>query len=118
MSAFRRMRHFLWLLAPILAVLIGLLYRTGTLQKHWAIIAGEPVIDYPEIIDLGERTANEQVTVRFQIGNRGRKELIIEQISGANFAFADGSVRFLSYSANPIMPALATREGGEVVALP
>ena len=34
---------------------------------------------------------------------------------GANFAFADGSVRFLRYSANDIMPALATRAGGEAV---
>jgi prepilin-type N-terminal cleavage/methylation domain-containing protein/prepilin-type processing-associated H-X9-DG protein len=37
---------------------------------------------------------------------------------GANFLFADGSVRFLSYSAEPIMPALATRRGGEVVTVP
>ena len=37
---------------------------------------------------------------------------------GANFAFADGSVRFLRYSADPIMPALATRAGGEVVSVP
>lgn len=37
---------------------------------------------------------------------------------GANFAFADGSVRFLTYSADPIMPALATRAGGESVELP
>ncbi len=37
---------------------------------------------------------------------------------GANFAFADGSVRFLRYSANDVMPALATRAGGEVVAIP
>ena len=36
---------------------------------------------------------------------------------GANFAFADGSVRFLRYAANAIMPALATRAGGEVVAV-
>jgi prepilin-type N-terminal cleavage/methylation domain-containing protein/prepilin-type processing-associated H-X9-DG protein len=36
---------------------------------------------------------------------------------GANFAFADGSVRFVSYSANGIMPALATRAGGESVTL-
>ncbi len=37
---------------------------------------------------------------------------------GANFAFADGSVRFLRYDADSIMPALATRAGGEVVTLP
>ncbi len=32
---------------------------------------------------------------------------------GANFMMADGSVRFLSYSADGILPALATRAGGE-----
>ena len=37
---------------------------------------------------------------------------------GANFAFADGSVRFLSYSAAPLMPALASRAGGEAVEAP
>lgn len=37
---------------------------------------------------------------------------------GANFAFADGSVRFLAYSANAVMSALATREGGEHVSAP
>jgi prepilin-type N-terminal cleavage/methylation domain-containing protein/prepilin-type processing-associated H-X9-DG protein len=34
---------------------------------------------------------------------------------GATFAFCDASVHFLPYSANPIMPALATRSGGEAV---
>ena len=37
---------------------------------------------------------------------------------GANFAFADGSVRLLAYSAAPLMPALATRAGGETAAVP
>jgi prepilin-type N-terminal cleavage/methylation domain-containing protein/prepilin-type processing-associated H-X9-DG protein len=37
---------------------------------------------------------------------------------GANFAFADGSVRFLRYEADSIMPALSTRAGGESVSLP
>ncbi|MBY0232124.1 MAG: DUF1559 domain-containing protein [Gemmataceae bacterium] len=36
---------------------------------------------------------------------------------GANWAFADGSVRFLAYSAKPIMAALASRAGGETPAL-
>jgi len=34
---------------------------------------------------------------------------------GAFWLFADGSVRFLNYSAAPIVPALATRAGGEVI---
>jgi prepilin-type processing-associated H-X9-DG protein len=37
---------------------------------------------------------------------------------GANFAFADGSARFLAYSAGPVMPALSTRAGGEIVSIP
>jgi hypothetical protein len=37
---------------------------------------------------------------------------------GANFANADGSCRFLSYSVDPIvMKALGTRNGGEVFSL-
>ncbi len=36
---------------------------------------------------------------------------------GANFVFCDGSVRFLTYSANDILPALASRAGGEVVSI-
>jgi prepilin-type processing-associated H-X9-DG protein len=34
---------------------------------------------------------------------------------GANFLFCDGSVHFLPYAANRILPALATRRGGEIV---
>ncbi|WP_162097397.1 DUF1559 domain-containing protein [Gemmata obscuriglobus] len=37
---------------------------------------------------------------------------------GAHFAFADGSVRFLRYAADDILPALATRAGGEAVSAP
>jgi prepilin-type N-terminal cleavage/methylation domain-containing protein/prepilin-type processing-associated H-X9-DG protein len=37
---------------------------------------------------------------------------------GSNFLFADGSVHFLTYGAASVLPALATRNGGEVVTLP
>jgi prepilin-type N-terminal cleavage/methylation domain-containing protein len=39
-------------------------------------------------------------------------------IGGAFFLFADGSIHFLSYSAAPLLPALASRAGGEVAPLP
>jgi prepilin-type N-terminal cleavage/methylation domain-containing protein/prepilin-type processing-associated H-X9-DG protein len=39
-------------------------------------------------------------------------------VGGGNFLFADGSVHFLDYSADSLLPALATRGGGEVVQLP
>jgi prepilin-type N-terminal cleavage/methylation domain-containing protein/prepilin-type processing-associated H-X9-DG protein len=34
---------------------------------------------------------------------------------GAHFAFADGSVKFMAYSANEVMPALATKAGNETL---
>lgn len=37
---------------------------------------------------------------------------------GSQFALADGSVRFIRYSADEVMPALATRAGGEVASVP
>jgi prepilin-type processing-associated H-X9-DG protein len=37
---------------------------------------------------------------------------------GAYFAFADGSVRFLTYAADAVMPALASRAGGEAAVVP
>jgi prepilin-type N-terminal cleavage/methylation domain-containing protein/prepilin-type processing-associated H-X9-DG protein len=39
-------------------------------------------------------------------------------IGGANFLFADGSTRFLAYSVSPVLPALASRAGGEAAPVP
>ena len=38
--------------------------------------------------------------------------------SGGNFLFVDGSVKFLPYSARDVIPALATRAGGEAGIIP
>jgi len=38
--------------------------------------------------------------------------------NGAHFLYGDGSVHFLSYAADPLLPALATRAGGEPVQPP
>jgi prepilin-type N-terminal cleavage/methylation domain-containing protein len=45
-------------------------------------------------------------------------QLWSNHINGANFSIGDGSVRFISYSNSTIMPALATRAGGEIASLP
>jgi len=38
--------------------------------------------------------------------------------NGGHFLLADGAVRFVTYAADPILPALATRAGGEVAHVP
>ena len=37
---------------------------------------------------------------------------------GANFLYCDGSVHFLTYSANSVLPAMATRAGNEIFPFP
>jgi len=37
---------------------------------------------------------------------------------GANFLICDGSVHFIDYNAAPLMHALATRAGHEIVTVP
>lgn len=37
---------------------------------------------------------------------------------GSHFVFADGSLRFLSYSADPVFPAMATRGNGDYYTVP
>lgn len=57
----------------------------------------------------------------FVPGNQGRQQDMFHFWSmhpgGAHFLFADGSVHFLRYSADELLPALATRAGKEPVLL-
>lgn len=59
--------------------------------------------------------------VNFQAGNViepcDQVHFWSQHTGGANFCLADGSVRFINYEANLVMPALATRARGEVVNL-
>lgn len=85
--------------------------------------------DDGQLMPVHERWANSAVrdtscTTRRTVFQSGRYDDPCHQHhfwslhpGGANFAFADGSVRFLSYSAASVLPALATRAGGEVVAV-
>lgn len=38
--------------------------------------------------------------------------------NGSNFLLGDGAVRFVTYDAGPLIPALSTRKGGESVSVP
>ena len=77
--------------------------------------SGSPLLDtknhrYP--INIGKK--NPSFTMRFNNGGYGS-----EHTGGANFSFADGSVRFISESiAMEDYLALASRDGREVVQRP
>jgi prepilin-type processing-associated H-X9-DG protein/prepilin-type N-terminal cleavage/methylation domain-containing protein len=100
------------------------------LYNAWYGGWGIQVYLHGQIIPVDVRFANtepygESCKSQRSIFHIGRNEDLCHQRhfwslhpGGANFAFADGSVRFLSYSAVDILPALSTRAGGESVDLP
>lgn len=79
---------------------------------------------------LGARTLNVSVYGRecptgpfaFRAGSFGNQcdafHFWSPHAGGANFVLCDGSVRFINYEANSVMPALATRAAGEADQLP
>lgn len=79
------------------------------------IVLGARDVGYAN--DMGCAPAAQWVGLR-----PGRTDVTCDQVhfwslhsGGANFLFADGSTHFLSYTADSVLPALATRNGGEVV---
>jgi prepilin-type processing-associated H-X9-DG protein len=97
-------------------------WYTGTSPITWTNCTG-PELTIPAIGSLPNNDPLCSMTpLHFHYGRLDnpcdRLHLWSLHSGGANFAFADGSVRFLSYSADSIMPALATRAGGEMVAIP
>ncbi len=97
-------------------------WYTQSVQSRWDPFLG-PDIKMPVIgfIPLGE-TVCDLTRLRFGFGRLDnpcdRHHFWSLHTGGANFAFADGSVRFLRYEASDILPALATRAGGEVATIP
>ena len=72
-----------------------------------------------EILNLAGRTGGHALTevrVEVAIAGAAAKGFVSMHPGGANFAFGDGSVRFLKQSiAMPTYTALGSRAGGEVV---
>ena len=72
------------LLLPLLAGVVGFVWRVGAWEWTRNIFpGGPPVIEYPDVIDLGERLVNELVPSQFQISNRGGQELSITQVQSS-----------------------------------
>ncbi len=78
--------------------------REHNVRSPWAGSAGCPVGVY----EFGPPRGNDCDAFHFWSHHPG----------GAHFLFGDNSVRFLRYSAAPLMPALATRAGREPVQVP
>ncbi|HET6575345.1 MAG TPA: DUF1573 domain-containing protein [Fimbriiglobus sp.] len=84
MALLRILRRCWWVFPPTLALFIGYWWRTGAIEQSWvAATGGPPIIEYPAVIDLGDRRANEIVASRFEIANRGGQELIVEQVKAS-----------------------------------
>jgi prepilin-type processing-associated H-X9-DG protein len=76
---------------------------------------------------MGCVTLSARVPINYQVPPGGDFDAVTDRVcafgsghpGGANFAFADGSVRFLSDQTNlAMLQALSTRAGGEVVTVP
>lgn len=86
--------------------------------------SGDTVLGVRELHEASARYATDcpPGPYRFGPGDRNQQCDLFHFWSlhpgGANFLFADGSVQFLTYDADDILPALATRAGGEVVERP
>lgn len=92
---------------------VGQSYEIGALDCHMAVRETNRTFRAPTCrrgpYDFQRGSFSDECsTFHFWSGHPG----------GAHFGFADGSARFLRYSANDILPVLATRAGGESVELP
>jgi len=79
------------------------------------VLGARETVYVTDTSDLGKSCAT--TFINFQAGNINEPCDQIHYWSqhpgGSNFVFADGSVRFMTYSADSVLPAMATRNGGE-----
>jgi prepilin-type processing-associated H-X9-DG protein len=100
----------------------------GWLFCGWGMLGGDGAGD--GVLGVRERNASGHTLVvdcpkgpyNFKVGNIRENCVVFHFWSlhpgGAHFLFCDGSVRFITYDADPILPALATRSGQDTATLP
>ena len=98
---------------------------TGPQDGTGDVTLGTADPNYPPAVAMqsyGDKTACPADKYLFQTGtitnNCDQAHFWSLHQSGAHFAFADGSVRFITYAVGKdILPALGTRNGGEVISI-
>ncbi len=99
-------------------------FRLGWWYRGWGLYkdgTGETVLGVRERNFSDDYPTCKPGPYHFDAGTKGECDLFhfwSFHPGGAHFAFCDGSVKFLRYSADEVLPALATRAGGEVAVTP
>ncbi len=74
-------RTFRYLVAFLLIVVASYLATTEAVRRIWSpALRRDPTVDYPAELDLGEHEIGDEVVTPFVIANRGRGELVVDQI--------------------------------------
>jgi hypothetical protein len=60
---------------------VGFLAKSGRLQREWSALTGTaPVLEFPQVLDLGERALGEIVICRLALRNRGGRVLVVDDV--------------------------------------
>ncbi len=79
--------NLLLIAVPFVAGAITVAVRSGVLYREWAALTGgDPVLDCPATVELGEYEQGQQAVARFSVANRGGGELVIDQVRANNCA--------------------------------
>lgn len=77
-----KLKYLRWVVAPLLLGLGAYGIRSGAVARSYAIwTKAYPVIELPEVLELGEHELNEVVLPAVVISNRGGGDLVVDQIS-------------------------------------
>jgi hypothetical protein len=72
---------FIWVVVPILIGIVSYEIASNSYARRWVTRAiGGPVLECPQVIDLGEQETGQDAIARLTVANRGGKDLLIDQV--------------------------------------